>query len=557
MKKKIKVSIIFLIIILITAVGILFLLPGQEKNNQGKIEVKIPESRNDKFRKKAGEFTRKVFKSYFSQKQATSSDDLKIKGDWNISLEVYKEGEIVGKAAGKGKVFADVLKKSAVNSFKNSNFDSLKQKELDDIKILIKASSEKEDFSFIVTQDDVKEVVGGIVPVRFLSKNLLKKKLNKAKEFLFGMENKKTNGFHKYYYATEDKSENRVYTVYSSSIVYTLLKIYDYTGDEKIMEQVSSWADFILSMQIKKGERKGAFSYVFYLDKEKRQKKYVSGTAALSIFTLLDLYKRTGKEKYLRSSKLAGDWLISLQDKEGKIQSYIKKKDSGEWYNSKKFSILYNGQSLSALSRLYKATEEEKYYNAAKKIADVFIDKITTQGCYVGDEYRDRNPISSAWIVMSLLDFYKTKENPYYKAAFMECSSQLLDRQIQDSERILYHGRWKEAYSTSGNGWIIEVLSNVYDFCKKEVQKGCKKYKEHIILGIRWLVQNTYTQSNSYILPNSKKARGGLFWNRAHRYIRTDSLCHGGNPYVNMLPYLGEDFSFFVPEKTFQFLENK
>lgn len=372
-------------------------------------------------------------------------------------------------------------------------------------------------------------------------KDLVQEKIEQGKEFLYRMEHPEEHGFYKKYDAINDSFENRLHTVYSASIIYTFLYIYDYDQDEEILKHLSDWGKFLLSMQDKdkSSKRYGAFSYSYYLDNKEKEKRYVVGTSALSIFTLLRLYEITGQDKYLESAKLAGDWLITMQRKDGVVKPYTRYSD-GKWVFGKKESLLYNGQSLSALSKLYNATKIQKYYNAAEKIAKHFTQKYEDAGRkYIIGEYRTKNPISNSWVVMSLMDFYPHHQNKfgvrassYYKDIIFELSSQIISHQMED-------GSIDGAYSTSGNGWISEVMTDTYRFCLEQERSDCEKYKETVVDIIKWIIQRTYSKENSSFLKNPERALGGVYWNKGNKYVRTDSVCHAINGYTRIINYLG------------------
>ena len=364
-------------------------------------------------------------------------------------------------------------------------------------------------------------------------KRLLQEKIKQGKEFLYRMEHPKEHGFYKRYNAVGDSFEQRLHTVYSASIIYTFLYIYDYDQDEEILKHLSDWGSFLLFMQDKdkSSRRYGAFSYSYYFISKEKEKRYVVGTSALSIFTLLRLHEITGQDKYLESAKLAGDWLITMQREDGVVKPYTRYSDE-KWVFGKKESLLYNGQTLSALSKLYNATKAQKYYNAAEKIAKHFAQKYEDAGRqYVAGEYRVKNPISNSWIVMSLMDFYKISRDDYYKDIVFELSSQVISHQMED-------GKISGAYSTSGNGWISEVMTDTYRFCLEQERGDCEKYKETVVGIIKWIIERTYSEENSSSLENPERALGGVYWNEANKYVRTDSVCHAINGYTRIVNFL-------------------
>ncbi len=321
--------------------------------------------------------------------------------------------------------------------------------------------------------------------------------------------------------------------------------IYDFGQDKKILENIPNWGNFLLSMQKKDRVSRayGAFQYSYYLDSNSKEEKFPVATSVLSIFTLLRLYDLTNDEKYLESAKLAGDWLTTMQKPDGVIRPYGRYVE-GKWLMGKRESLLYNGQVLSALSKLYKITGEIKYYNTAKGIAKHFVAKYEEENGYIEGDYRTKNPISNSWVVMSLMDFYDSKtdmpDGDYYKNIIFELSDIILENQKNDPNDLGNYGRWKGAYSTSGIGWISEVMTEMYGFCKKEGREGCFKYKDAVVQAIRWIVQNTYSKENSYFLLNPERAIGGVFWNSYNKYVRTDSVCHALNSYTRIINELPE-----------------
>lgn len=392
-------------------------------------------------------------------------------------------------------------------------------------------------------QEQIKELIGSSSPLQILDKELILEKIEQGKEFLFRMENQDEHGFYKRYDAINDSFESRLHTVYSASIIYTFLYINDLKEDEEILERLSGWGNFLLSMQNKDEEDKryGAFSYSFYLDRREKEKKFVVGTSALSIFTLLRLYEITGDEKYLESAKLAGNWLITMQKPDGVIKPYTRYSEEDEkWVSGVKESLLYNGQVLSSLSKLYNATNDQRYYDTAEKIANRFAEKYEKAQGYVVGEYRTKNPISNSWVVMSLLDFYHINESERYKKVVYELSDLILKNQIKDKNDLINYGRWKGAYSTSGIGWIGEVIAEMYLFCKEEVRQDCNKYKDAVTRAIWWLTQRTYSEDNSFFLENPEMAEGGVFWSNYSKYVRTDSVCHALNGYTLIINDLKE-----------------
>ncbi len=505
---------------------------------------------SERFRNLTIQFVRAVAENYFDEQPVLYLEELEIRGNWELYITIYHQGEIKGEGEGKGKdeILSLVVEEAARNAL-DAGGQSLTQTDIEEARFMISFPDEK--YSFIEYNGEGKELIENLVIIRSLDKELILQKIEQGKEFLLRAVHEDEHGFYKKYDTLNDDFGNRLHTVYSASIIYTLLKIYDFDKDERILEGIPDWGDFLLSMQSKDKETRGAFHYSYYFKSREKEPRFVVGTTALSIFTLLDLYNRTGDSKYLESAKLGGNWLTTMQKPDGWMKAYKEYKD-GEWVYGEKKSLLYNGQVLSALSRLYNVTGEKRYFDAAEKIAQCFTEKVEKEGSYLGDDYRSKNPISSAWVVMSLLDFYKVNPDEYYKDIIFRCSGELLGRQQLETDEPLYYGTWERAYSTSGNGWLAEVMMEVYKFYKEQNMDGYDKYKEAVIKVTWWIIQNTYSEENTFFLKEPQKAIGGSFWNYENRYVRTDSVCHAVNAYVGIINDLGDGLLLSIPEEPFE-----
>jgi hypothetical protein len=562
---------------LLVAVAALVLIPLTQfpeiSNQQDGTDVY---SDSDQFRNTCVQFVRTVAESHLAGLAAQYPEELEIKGNWELDITIYHQGEIkgVGGSKGEDEILPLTLEEATRNALEEAQPEFTKE-DLEEVRFLItfyypphfftqvdnlvqliprfeydySRSFCHDDlpFSFIEYSGEGKELIEGLVIIRSLDKELMLQKIEQGKEFLFRAMHEEEYGFYKRYDTLNDDFGDRLHTVYSASIIYTLLKIYDFDQDERILEGIPKWGDFLLSMQSKDEETYGAFHYSYYPESRTKQLRFPVGTTALSIFTLLDLYQRTDDSRYLEAAKLGGDWLTTMQKPDGTM--YAHKVRYGRWKYGEKESILYNGQVLSALSRLYRITGEKRYYDTAERIAQHFSARVEDEGCYLGDDYRWKNPISSAWIVMSLLDFYQINQDDYYKDMILKCGGELLERQANDVNHPLYHGSWHRAYSTSGNGWLAEVMMEMYRFCQEQNMEGCDKYKEAIIGVIRWVIQNTYSEENTFFLKEPPKAIGGIFWNYEDRDVRTDSLCHALNAYAGMMDEWEDGTLLSLPEK--------
>ena len=493
--------------------------------------------------------------NYFIDNLACNQSDLEIEMDWKVEILIYHLGVLKEKGTGNNSTLSLSLEGATRNALNGDLSDIIVLNSRFLISILSPIVH-----SFIIYNEKGYEVIGGgLLPTRYLNKELIHQKIEQAKEYLYRMIDKKDYGVHKYYFALDDNFENRLHTIYTSSTIYSLLKIYDYTNDDVILQYAYNCGEFILSMQNRKSGTigYGAFHYSLFLNSRTTTEYYVVGTTSKTIFTLLNLYNKTGDNKYMESARLGADWLLTMQNPDGSILSWVEKAN-GIWVYSTKESYLYSGQVLSALSRIYDSTGKQEYYDAAQKIAQHFAGIIEDRGYYLGDDYRNPNPISSSWVLLSLFDFYKISQDEIFLDHVINSSEYLIRRQRSDTKDLLNLGRWEGSYTTSGNGWLCEVMVEIYQFFKDTDLINSDYYKQQIINSIRWLIQHTYSEENSFLVKNPEIAIGGLIWYFEGREleVRTDSVCHGVNGYVGIIDDLVNGTLISIPQKTFEEMLN-
>jgi hypothetical protein len=394
------------------------------------------------------------------------------------------------------------------------------------------------------------ELVQGLVSVRVLDKALLRQRLDEGKDYLLRVIDPTHGGVHKYYRAPSDSFDRTLHTIYTASTIFTLLALHARDPDERLQVPIERAAQFLLSMQsIAPGERShGAFHYSFDLERQAPERRFVVGTTSKTIFTLIELHAFTKDARYLDAARAAADWLLTMQRPDGRVRPLLRQKPNGTWSVSTKESMLYTGQVLSALSRLHVATRDTRYLGAAMQTARYLSSKVAAQGCYLGDDYRKPNPVSSSWVILSLFDFARASGDQQVKATALRCADELLDRQIRDPGDVYRNGRWRASLSSSGNGWLAEVLSVLYLDCKQNDPSNCARYHDAIVHVIRLLMQYTYSPESSFMISDPERALGGVFWNARDRYVRTDSVCHAMNAYVYMIDHLADGVLVELPE---------
>lgn len=584
--------------ILLFILGFCLILTNLYANNSDTSFV--PDLDNNTFRHEVLKFIRSAAMHHVTSGVTLPMDNLDKKWnnhyqktDWHPHLTVYHHGQILGQSEAHGKSLADVLVLVTEQALRSIHGYELTSAVLQEYRF--KVDFEYVPFyhyAFIEYHTQGLELSGNRVVVRTLTKKSISEQIERSKGYLLRSLDPQYHGIFKFYDASLDSSNRLLRTVYSASTLYTLIKIHtlplmpvlptssegkgrdplskltmhgqgessslSLRDDGRVLslKPIHELTQFILSNQLLTGSHKGAFYYGYDPKTHSFLRRLVVGTTAKSIFALLALNEQEPKNAlYLARAKIAGDWLLTRVEANGNVNSILVWKND-QWQSTYRQSLLYSGQVLAALARLYRITHEQRYYQGATRIADHFVQLVNQNGPLLGDDYRPANSISSSWVLMSLIDYAKINGSPRYQSIISQIAQTILQRQIISVDDIYNHGRYLDAMTASGNGWINEVIGTTFFFClQHQASRSCQTYDDAMLRTSRWLLQNAYTPENMFIVKNPHRALGGFITNFRGSTVRTDAVCHAVNSLLMVLSanklkqFHHEDIMLSLPER--------
>lgn len=471
-------------------------------------------------------------------------------GRWNTEVSVYLDGVLRGRGVTRGDLLSHSLQAATMTALSGEN--SLKPSDLPHARFLVSFKYPPRRVASIIDyQGKGLEFLGDVVIVRTLNRSVIEQQLARARHYLLNVMDPQLHGFPKTFDAITGIPENRLRTIYTASSLYTLLKLDSWKPDPAIEKQIKPIAGFLLSMQCMQDPCTGAFYYSYYPAEKHHQQRFVVGTASKTIFTLIDLWKRTHDQRYLDAAVRAANWLVTMVNKNGTVNALLEKVD-GKWHRETDFSFLYSGQVLSALSRLYKVSPDERYRKAADRIATLFRKRLAKAGGKVmGDEFRTPNSVSTSWVAKSLYDYSRIDDNPANHKAVFKAFDAVLANKVNTPDDPYYDGSIYDDPSSSGTGWVNEVLIDVYHLCKEDGRSNCNRYVNAMIHISRWLIQRSFSEANTFALRNPQQALGGSIRNYGQTTVRTDAVCHGNNSLLGLLEITGSDIHFTLQPPPF------
>jgi hypothetical protein len=145
-------------------------------------------------------------------------------------------------------------------------------------------------------------------------------------------------------------------------------------------------------------------------------------------------------------------------------------------------------------------------------------------------------------VFLALRDYYRATGKAWAAETAETGVNDLLARQIRNVRNPYRYGRWPRAYSTSGNGWIAEVLGEMASFLDTQGSTAAAaECRQAVRAAMQWVLRHAYTAENAAHLPDPQQAAGGLMWNTQHPWIRIDSVCHSLNALIEAADW--QDFS--------------
>lgn len=507
----------------------------------------VPDVSHDVFRDQVVDFVWAVAQEHIQQAPLAELNQLERDWDnhyqrtnWQITVSAYHRGDLVGKASANGKDLTSTLRQATLKTMQAGGKVDPAIVENYRFKIAFDYHPSRR-YSIIDYKGRGVESLGHRVAVRSLNNEDIQTQIDASLAYLLRQQDPALHGFFKFYNADKDEAEDLLRTTYSATALYTLIRLNALQPDPDIEARFADIADFLLARQLKTGPHAGGFDYGFNPETGKGTCRIVVGTTSKTIYTLLLMNQHEPQNRvYLDAAKAAGNWLLTMIKDDGNVIPVARCKD-GAWTLKDKQSFLYTGQVLSALSRLYGVTGDSHYLDGAHKIAELLLSEVAEQGPLVADDYRPANSISSSWVMMSLIDLAKVDPAPVYRKTIIEIADVLLQRQIVSHSDLFSHGRYLDAMTTSGNGWINEVMGEWYNFCSQQQLTDCQPYREAMWRTSRWLIQNAYNPQNSYDIANPDRAHGGMITNFNTWTVRTDAVCHALNGLISLLAIEGNN----------------
>lgn len=265
---------------------------------------------------------------------------------------------------------------------------------------------------------------------------------------------------------------------YPETTGYIIPTMFDYaklTGNQDIYKRAIKMADWECDVQMDNGAVQGGT-----VDTTPTPAIFNTGQV---IFGWVRAFLETGNKRYLDSAKKAGDFLIGKQDHDGAWR-----KELSKFTTNKIETYTYNTRTAWALLYLYTATNNPKYKESAIKNIEFALTQQLPNGWFKNNCLFD--PIQPllhtiAYSVRGILETGILLENQKYVDAAKRAADVLIERQREDgSLGGRFNERWEPTVNWScltGNAQTAIIWGRLFQITKdKKYLNGLKKANEYM-----------------------------------------------------------------------------
>lgn len=326
--------------------------------------------------------------------------------------------------------------------------------------------------------------------------------------------------------------DNNVYNSLRHAGTLYSMYMYEKLGlENKFHETRIKASKYFIDRYIKKIS-KGKYAVISIPEEEGFNFKIAkSGAAGVALCALSNLYKEGEIE--LEILQGLGEFLLSLQDREGNVYAYYDMEN--KTIDKDAEAVFYPGEAAAGLLYLYEADPQQKWIDGAKKTLSYLVKN---------RKKMDMDIPFDNWSVLAIEKLFAQnlltpEETNTYRAYAEQMAIPMLSNQITNSKNS-YFGAFKDNIRPCSLGTIMEGLSSIY-FCTDNKQLREIIFKSLSIGCIFLSKVQVKTGEQAGGLPNSANwVKAGVTPNAS--VIRIDNVQHvatGWLKFQNILKVTG------------------
>jgi hypothetical protein len=254
------------------------------------------------------------------------------------------------------------------------------------------------------------------------------------------------------------------------------------------------------------------------------------GGNALSILALAKYTEVTDDNQYIPIMQDLATWITELLDKNGKLIVHKQKYSTGK--ASDFVSRFYPGEAIFALVRIHQIDKNEKWLDAAEKIAHYLIN--------IRDKNASINSITTDhWLLYGLNELYRKRRNELYLKHSLFIARATMLRQLKPGETKLElegghpfkPGMEPKATHAACQS---EGLGSVYRLALEcGYKKEALKIRQTIHDTIKFQLQMQFRPESTMYLDNKKLITGAIHRTLKDLEVRNDYTQHNISSFIS------------------------
>lgn len=356
--------------------------------------------------------------------------------------------------------------------------------------------------TFIGRQDNYKDIyrASPLIEQKSIDKDKVYKSATDASDWQLKMQ--KSNGGYEYFFNPSKNyypSGNNL--IRQALAAYSMAKAYQLTNNEEYLKSAERNIDFILR-HIKYDDD---FAYLSLENPSN------TGQVAVTMIAILELpdYK-----KYEKEINSFANFLLLMQRGDGSFKTYYKSNQADDF-------DFYPGETMLALTKLYKKTGDRRYLEAVERgfpFYKKYFDSVKHTAFYM-------------WQTSTFYEMYELTKKKEYADFVFEMTDWMLSKQYNQKNAPYpdYVGGFKEVggVPTFSSAVYTEGIADAYKLAGLVNDNDrVKKYEASIKLAARFILQLQFNDVNTYYIKNPENAAGAIRESLISNNLRIDYTSH-------------------------------
>lgn len=308
--------------------------------------------------------------------------------------------------------------------------------------------------------------------------------------------------------------------------IYSMLEYYERTEDQAIL-QAAEKALLYLESIIKNTKKGGVSMAVVVEDNEVKL-----GGNALGALAIAKYIEVTGKRELFPLLLKLGEWIISVQDKDGNFLVHKQRFSDGAVSSFR--SAYYPGEAILALMRIHRLDPRSKWQDSASRAARYLVLERDR-------ELKDHELPHDHWLIYGLEELYKQEKDPIFLEHALKIASEIIGGQNRNSVFTDWNGGFSNDPQSTPASTRMEGLGAAYRIASGAgMSDEAEKILGSLLLGTSFISRNQIGPSWAMYMKNPKASLGGIRKSLTTFDVRIDYVQHALSAFLSTAEIIGK-----------------